>query len=176
MRKSAPFRVGAIISSPIPIITTGHSLFPQSLSRRDFNDSCESPCRTTNALADRHPVGVSTFRTSNRVGRVLPFRRRLLVSVYRPSSVTTSLVPFWAGPTQSRRPASVVFGPFSLTTFDGSSLVLTLQPSLAPHRDTTSRITLTPSRVQRTRLGGYIAERLAPDRYQSRTAPLATGG
>ena len=58
----------------------------QSLERRSTN---------------QHIDGVVTFRTSNRVVRVLPFRRRLLVSVNRPSSGTTSLVPFWVGPTQS---------------------------------------------------------------------------
>jgi hypothetical protein len=37
--------------------------------------------------------------------------------------------------------------PFKLDgVSNGSSLALTLQPSLAPHRDTTSRITPTPSR------------------------------
>jgi len=77
MRKSAPFRVGAIVSSPIPDITSGRSLRPQSYTRWDVIDFCKSTCwRSNHTRTNRQrPVGISAFHISNRIARVLPFRR-----------------------------------------------------------------------------------------------------
>lgn len=118
----------------------------------------------TSFLRLQRLVGITTFRISNRVARVLPLRRRYLVSVHPPSRSTSNLFPFWAGPLRR-------LSPFSLTTIDGSSLVLTLQPSLAPHSGTSPEITPDPlAGISVPAKVATLSERLARDRYQPRTA------
>ena len=92
------------------------------------------------------------------------------VSVCAPSKRTSGHVPFWAGPLRR-------LSPFSLTTFIGSSLSLTLsiQPS-ASFGFVFRNHTRPPHGDQRTPLGGYICRALSTDCYQYRTALLATGG
>jgi len=50
------------------------------------------------ALLAERPVGLTSFRTSNRVGMVPPFRRWYCVSVSAPSKRTTDHMPFWQSP------------------------------------------------------------------------------
>jgi hypothetical protein len=100
-------------------------------------------------------IGLTTFRINNGVGRVLPFRRRPCVSVLAPSRRVTGHMPFGQSPI-----LQVAFGSLSLTTFNSSSLALTLQPSLAPHPDATSELTPSPRGVCVPQEGGYIVRTL----------------
>jgi len=117
-------------------------------------------------LAGRR-VGLTTFHTSNRVGKVPSFRRWSHVSVFAPSKRTTDHMPFGRA-----RWNKLLLAQSSFTTFINGSLALTNQLSLAPHSDATAEITPRP-------LTGYgvprkvatLSERLAPHRYQWRTAP-----
>ena len=61
-RKSAPFRVGAIVASPIRTVTARHSLAPRSSTR----SSCaRSYNRNLSHVAVRHHYGLTLFRAAS---------------------------------------------------------------------------------------------------------------
>ena len=72
--KSAPFRVGAIISSPIRPITGRHSLFPLSSAHCGIVGLCRPPSPDEQDTALGLPRSVRATRT----GKVPPFHRRHL--------------------------------------------------------------------------------------------------
>lgn len=72
--------------------------------------------------------------------------------------------PFWVEPINR-------FGSVSLTTFNGGSLVLTLQTQPSAYPDAISGVTPTPSRELASHEGATLTERFAPGSYPPRTAP-----
>ena len=152
--KSARFRVGAIVSSPISPITEEHSLFPSSFTYYSIRQLCSCPCSPyrPNAIS-----GLPRSIQTTRLGRSCLFAGDTNVSVFAPSKQTTDHV----------EPDAVAFGSSSLTTFNSSSLYVDhpTQPSASPGRNyRTHGEFLTDSTVpQRV---ATLSERLAPHRYQ----------
>lgn len=89
--KSAPFRVGAIVASPIGAVTAPHSLFPRSFTRQRFTHSCERTCRHR---SDDTMTGLPCSAHRARTRRVPPFCRWSEISVSVPSKRTTDHIPF----------------------------------------------------------------------------------
>ena len=149
--KSACFRIGAIVSSPIPTITERHSLFPSSSTYYSIKQPCGYSCLPF------WPDATSGLPRSVQVtelGRSCLFAGDTHVSVFAPSKQTTDHMPFWQSP--------VAFGSLSLTTFNSSSLTLTIQPSLAPQMSTTLIIMPSPRGERHTqKTGGYIVRALS---------------
>ena len=137
-RKSARFRVGAIVSSPIRPITGRHSLSPRSSTHYAIRRPCGHPC-----LPCWPDVALGLPRSAQvtELGGSRLFAGDTDVSVSTPSKWTTDHVPFGRARYYKLRLAR-----YSFTTFIGGSLPLTLQPSLAPHPGATPRITRDPSR------------------------------
>lgn len=161
MRTSASFRIGAIISSPIPTITAGPSLFPHSCSRYTVVRPCGQPSwrSTANSITgfprSVHATGYLGFHL---------FAGGTTSACLHQAGRQPDPIPFWAVPV-------IRFGTFCLTAFigDSRSLTLGIQPSAYP--DATSGVTPTPSRALASRVGATLTERFAPGSYPPSTAP-----
>ena len=94
-------------------------------------------CRTGPDAA----LGLPSSVQVTELGRFRLFAGDTSASVFAPSKQTTDHMPFWLSPI-----VQVAFGSSSLTTFNSGSLMLTIQPSLAPHPGVTPRIMPDPSR------------------------------
>ena len=90
----------------------------------------------------RHHIGLTTFRINNKSWEGSAFSPETLCQRTRTKQASNRSRAILAGARYSK--SSLARS--SLTTFNSSSLMLTLQPSLAPHPDTTSEITPCPSR------------------------------
>jgi len=95
--KSAPFRVRAIVSSPIPAITARHSLSPRSFTHSRMSLSCERPRPQVHLRKRWHQdarMGLPRSVTVAGFRKTPPFRRWFCVSVPLPSRGTTNHIPF----------------------------------------------------------------------------------
>ena len=152
--KSARFRVGAIISSPILFITKRRSLFPSSSTYYSIRQPRDYPC------LPYRPDAISGLPRSVQatgLGRFCLFAGDTHVSVSAPSRRTTDHI----------EPVAVAFGSSSLTTFNSSSLYVNhpTQPSASSGRNyRTPGKSLTESAVPRK--AATLSERSAPHRYQ----------
>lgn len=152
--KSARFRVGAIVSSPISPITEEHSLFPSSFTCYSIRQPCSYPCPPYQPDATS---GLPRSVQTTRLGRSCLFAGDTNVSVFAPSKQTTDHIESNA----------VAFGSSSLTAFNSSSLYVDhpTQPSASPGRNCrTHNETLADSTVPRR--VATLSERSAPHRYQ----------
>ena len=99
--KSAPFRVGAIVSSPIPTITAEHSLFPRSFTHSSMSPSCEGPRPRyflINKKASGRPIGLTTFRHCSRIQEDFAFPPVVLCQRAPTKQRNNQPHPFWAKP------------------------------------------------------------------------------